>query len=249
MAKGIRVPMRIYRLTGTEIQVPVMTVRPPSMLVQGKTLADVPDTDSISLSSVNFPGISLAHWSGASVGVAVQTLKGEKFVVVKDDHNQNYTFYFAPAPANPKTAGVPDVFEFLINPQHVNPVYNKRLTEVQTRGGWEVQHWGDQLTEIQVQGRSGGMHRDANNNYVNAQKQDIDVTKSLAWQRISQLRTLYQADHSSPNQEDLILVGMNYYDKFFVGYFTTFTGPVADSEKPYIVDFTFTLKIQQELNL
>jgi hypothetical protein len=120
---------------------------------------------------------------------------------------------------------------------------------VQTRGGWEVQHWGDQLTEIQVQGRSGGMHRDANNNYVNAQKQDIDVTKSLAWQRISQLRTLYQADHSSPNQEDLILVGMNYYDKFFVGYFTTFTGPVADSEKPYIVDFTFTLKIQQELNL
>ena len=46
-----------------------------------------------------------------------------------------------------------------------------------------------------------------------------------------------------------MLLGMNYFDRYFIGYFTDFNGPEAQAENPYIVEFSFTFKVQQELSI
>jgi len=38
---------------------------------------------------------------------------------------------------------------------------------------------------------------------------------------------------------------LSYLDGLYVGYFTTFTGPIPDAEKPYIMIFNFTFKVQE----
>lgn len=152
---------------------------------------------------------------------------------------------------------VPDVFEFLVNPNHITPVYRKLFTENRTRGGWEVQHWGEALTEIKVQGKSGGMHRDRTREIAPGEGEGVgqilganeDITQSTAWKRLNQLKKMYDADHALVNRDTTTLLGMNYYDRFFIGYFTDFTGPEADAESPYIVNYSFTFKVQAETSV
>jgi hypothetical protein len=56
-------------------------------------------------------------------------------------------------------------------------------------------------------------------------------------------------DHKERNIRIKTLLGLTYYDAFYIGYFTDFTGPVADAEKPYIMTFSFTFKSQETLYL
>jgi hypothetical protein len=158
----------------------------------------------------------------------------------------------------PTTADdVPAAFEFYVNPHHITPSYRKLTTEVRTRGAWEIQHWGNALTEIRVQGKTGGVNRNRtrplNPGQYGADSQTLgpgeDITTSPAWQRLNQLKQLYETDHNLKNQEDAILLGMNYYDRFYIGYFTEFTGPEADAQSPYLMTFAFTFKVQEESSL
>jgi hypothetical protein len=133
-------------------------------------------------------------------------------------------------------------FEFYVNPDNITPSYKKLLTEVRTRGAWEIQHWGDQITEIRVEGRTGGLHTIGKKVLT----PDQDVTQSTAWKKISELKSLYLSDHDIKNSGSDSLLGMNYYDRFFIGYFSDFTGPIASSENPYIMKYAFTFKVQEE---
>ena len=248
MAQGTRVPIRIYRMPSSTAQAPTIK-HPPSGMLLGKTTANITPDKKIEVTSFNLPGAALSSWGFATHILDVNSLEGDEqgpMVLVTDDNKQPLKFYIASVTAS--GGATSDVFEFLINPQRIEPVYNKRITEVLTRGGYEIQHWGNALTEVRVTGRSGGLNKNPQGGFLEAQD-TVDVTQSLAWKRLASLREWYIADHATPNQEDPTLICMNFYDKFLMGYFTTFTGPVADAEKPYIVDFSFTLKVQKELNI
>jgi len=159
---------------------------------------------------------------------------------------------------------VPEIFEFYINPQHFTPNYKKLITEIRTRGGYEIQHWGDALTELRITGVTGGLQRDisktpnpgqrsvqvgltgANEVVAQTLSSTQPITESTAWKRLTQLRRLYTTDHELANTKDYYKIGFNYYDKFYVGYFVDFQGPEADAMKPYLMNFSFTIKVEQE---
>ncbi len=223
-----------------------------SQILQGKYLEDRNSDGTITLSTDNTPGITWSPQQQAKVKVEQNNNDGTYYVIVKDNQNELHRFIVIPRITNQvntlyNSAGeaIPNEFTLYVNPQRVSPVANKRLTEVLTRGGYEIQHWGNALTEIQVTGKTGALFKTSTGDYP-ANNAVIDVTQSLAWKKLSQLRDLYDTDHAIKNQEASVLLGMNYYDKFYIGYFTSFTGPTASAENPYQIDYSFTFKVQKE---
>ncbi|MFA5396342.1 MAG: hypothetical protein WC346_10080 [Methanogenium sp.] len=251
MAHGQRIMMKIFRLPNGSMSNNIYSLL-SSQTLQGKYLEDRNSDGTITLSVDNTPGISWSSRQQSKVKVE-QNSDGTYYVIVVDsasnlqrfillarkDATQINTLY--------NTAGqpIPNEFTLYVNPQRVSPVANKRLTEVLTRGGYEIQHWGNALTEIQVTGKTGALFKTSTGAYP-TDTSIIDVTQSLAWKRLSQLRDLYDTDHAVKNQEALVLLGLNYYDKFYTGYFTSFTGPTASAENPYQIDYSFTFKVQKE---
>jgi len=159
--------------------------------------------------------------------------------------NKKYYFSKTGAVINDNSNTV--VFEFYINPERITPSYRKLITETRTRGGWDVQHWGEQLIEIRVEGRTGGLIKGGALNLVKefTNSSDIDITQSYAWKRLNELKKLYDGDHKQIDIEGFVTkLGFNYYDRFYIGYFSEFSGPLADAEKPYIMNYSFTFKVE-----
>lgn len=194
---------------------------------------------------------SLVPYSGQKFSVYVDNggnyyilINGSKWYIYTSQSSQNTN----------SSQGPVQVFEFYVNPQHISPVYKKLQTPIFTRGGWDIQHWGDELTSLSVRGISGGMQRIASNTpnpggLGQSIPPDGDITQSTAWIKLTQLKKLYQQDHNVRNVNDKTLLGMNYWDSFYVGYFSDFQGPEADSEEPYFVHYIFTFICQQEIQI
>ena len=188
---------------------------------------------------------------------------GQKFSVYVDNFGNYYIqigvnkwyIYTSQSSQNTNTSQGPiQVFEFYVNPQHISPSYKKLQTPIFTRGGWDIQHWGDELTSLSVKGISGGMQRIASNTpnpggLGQSIPPDGDLTQSTAWIRLTQLKKLYQQDHSIRNANDKTLIGMNYWDSFYIGYFSDFQGPESDAQQPYLIDYSFTFICQQEIQI
>lgn len=255
-----RVPIKIFRL---EQNSQGALDAAPTRYVQGKTLSDIqPNSDGTE--SINLSQTPVGQPLAASGMSRVYSDSAGKYVIL----NGAEKLYIAAAVGQKANAGLPQVFEFYVNPQRLSPTYQKIQTEIRTRGGWEVQHWGDALTELRVEGFSGGTHRRSTVNInrdptaptLNRTQAVGDVrndglldwesiTNTTAWQRLMQLRQFYDADHSVRNQEQLMLLGIAVYDTFYVGYFTQFSGPNHEAEKPYQFSYSFTLKILYETNV
>jgi hypothetical protein len=255
-----RIPIKIFRLQQTSKVIPDNA---PTRFAQGVTTEDIitnPDGNryiNLQQTPSNFIGpVQLTKVESDDVGSFVW-LDGAQKLYIKSPNVLN-------------TDKIDQVFEFYVNPQRLSPTYTKIVSEIRTRGGWEIQHWGDALTELRVEGKSGGMHRKAkqpriNRNtttteLVNTSKQNQqnggdglrggeDVTDTEAWRKLLQLKQLYDVDHATRNQEQLTLLGIAVYNTFYVGYFTSFTGPEYDANEPYQFSYSFTMKILYETNV
>lgn len=150
---------------------------------------------------------------------------------------------------------LPNEFDFHINPTRVTPVYSKLVTEIRTKGGWEIQHWGNNLTELSIQGKSGALLYTGDNTIAANQKKgimlapDTPLYESLAWKKLMALKRLYELDYAIPDTRQNWEFGLTYFDRFYIGYFINFNGPDADAEIPYIVNYSFTFKVTREVDL
>jgi hypothetical protein len=251
---GQRVPLRIYRVSQRASQYAAVLDK-SSAYIQGLTDADVvkdiSGKKSVYLTVENLPitGDEADFLQFRDGWYAVITDNDGVLQVQTAGSN-----IFKIRPSNIGTdSTIPVYFEFYVNPERVTPTYKKIITEIRTRGAWEVQHWGDNLTEVRIEGRTGGLHRNIDNaakpgDYGQTLMPGQSITESTAWKRIMQLKSLYTSDHNVKNRDDGNLLGMNYYDRFFVGYFTDFTGPSADAQNPYIMTYGFTFKVQEEFS-
>lgn len=258
---GKRIPMRIYRLnndatTGT-LYSPLITASPnDAQFVQNKTVDDISlipngQAGRIFIAQGDLPGLD---GFTDKMLTAIYDKERSLYYVSIDE----FRWYIRGNTDNNPLFGVPRIFEFYINPQNIQPSYKKLITETRTRGGFEVQHWGSALTEVRVTGKTGGLHR----NVDRVKSPGIDpssgegqtlgpsenIMESTAWRRLTELKRLYNFDHSDRNREASVLLGLNYYDRFFIGYFSDFTGPEADAENPYIMSYSFTFKVQNEVS-
>ena len=252
-----RVPIKIFRLEQTQSGV---FDQAATRYAQGVSQTDIV-TQSDGTETINLQQTPVNQPLADAVGSQVYSDQGGKYVVLNGAEKLYLRTTATPMP-NPTSAA--QVFEFYVNPQRLSPKYQKIQTEIRTRGGWEIQHWGEALTELTVEGVSGGTHRrstvavnrdpalrDLTGVQSTGNKQDgiLDwesITNTEAWQRLTQLKQLYNMDHTVRNQEQLTLLGIAVYDTFYVGYFTQFSGPNHDAEKQYQFSYSFTLKILYE---
>ena len=241
-ARGTRVPFKIYQFNNESGNIDKLQADiSSSHFVFGKTTDDVVDVGAESVlwvSQDNLIGYSGDPISGnVQKTVFLDNVNGRPYISFDDGVK-----WYVRQPIN-EVAEVKDIFEFYVSPQRIEPTWEKLQTEVRTRGGWEIQHWGTRLTEVQVTCKTGGMNK------IDGEFMDLsqDITQSDAWKRVSKLRQIFLEDHARRNTQSSYKLGMYYMDKMFIGFFTRFSGPTLDVEKPYILDFSFAFKVEVEL--
>jgi hypothetical protein len=280
---AIRIPIRIYKVTSfnnsndTEVASSVTSqdtvVNATFSYLQGVTSYDIQYYGSNAGVSPNINDTSVIgtiRLTADNVPSNIATDYTKPFTVKVDANAMLYVIiaqrkYYIINTANSTdytTINVSDFFEFYVNPQHIVPSYKKLNTEIRTRGGWEIQHFGENLTELTVKGKTGGLQRNSAlpinpGNRTSATKGIVaqtlskyqSITQSTAWIKLNQLKALYHADHSIANTTSDFKIGFNYYDVFYIGYFTEFTGPEADADSPFLMDYSFSLKVEAEVSL
>jgi hypothetical protein len=266
-----RIPIRIYKLLdplsteNKEITIPVSKDR----YIQNKTTSDIILTSGLASFDAGGSGkeygsieLSSSDFSDFTQNSLYDSfLKTYRVYVISGENDSmdiyyvwysGHKYYFKDSEISNGTpiTSSNEVFEFYVNPERITPTYRKLITETRTRGGWDVQHWGEQLTEIRVEGRTGGLIKQESQitsatSDLNTTVRTFDITQSVAWKRLNQLKKLYDEDHKSIDREGFVTkLGFNFYDKFYVGYFSDFSGPNADAEKPYIMNYSFTFKVE-----
>jgi hypothetical protein len=160
-------------------------------------------------------------------------------------NSKNYYIYNSNVVQSDLLTDSREIFTFYVNPDRITPRYQKLQTEIRTLGGWEIQHWGNQLLELAVDGKTGGMHTVDSQGKTRALNENESIEDSKAWKKLVQLRTIYEKDQSRRNKQPVSLLGLSYLDGLYIGYFTTFVGPIPDAEKPYNMSFNFTFKVQE----
>lgn len=192
----------------------------------------------------SFPGITSDFYE-------VQTdADGDKFISVTTNQSSSLVFLYyikdTPGESISKKIdkNVAKKFDFYLNPEKITPVYRKLTTELRTRGGWDIQHWGNALTEVKVDGKTGSLLSPGITDLTK-----YDITTSEAWKRLSQLRDLYYQNNAIPTTSSEISFGMTYFDRFYIGYFSDFRGPDGDAQYPFLMNYGFTFKVIDEISI
>lgn len=254
--KGKRIPLKIYKLPISTVQKIDNFIEPElsaNQYLLDKDINDVfIDSDGKKVIEIAITNLPLNTFDTTTAQLELP----QTFEVFED----NYGNFFVEIQNSRIFVQVPsfkkflenesrEVFEFYLNPESFKPSLKKLITEIRTRGGWEVQHWGEALTDIEVSGKSGAMTKKLRNGQLVQLTDDDSVQDSIAWKRLSALASLYRKDHNIKNKPVEYLLGLSVYDNFYIGYFTSFTGPFVTSTQPYIVDYSFSFKVQEIVRL
>jgi hypothetical protein len=248
---------RVYTTVSSDVTNALTTLEIPS---PSNYLINITDAE-LNLTSQGELSVDITE-SNFPTGFAPQEVIDKRTVnklVQKDNQKryyvtfQNQNYYLKSQDATDATQqtlsnSIQEVFRFYVNPVRVTPSYKKIVNEIRTRGGWEVQHWGNALDELRVECITGGMNfKDSVKSNSNVLEKTDSIMDSYAWKKVVDLRNLYIQDFRERNKVVKTLLGITYYDAFYIGYFTEFTGPIADAEKPYIMTFSFTFKSQETI--
>ena len=261
----VRIPVKIFKLSQASKTLVDTT---PSRNVPDVTTDDIQTSADNTKTLNNYSKTPYGQPLGQPQAAIINQDATGTFIMTNDGHKLYITDNISTN--NNAIALTIKPFVFYVNPQRVTPVYQKLQTPIRTRGGWEIQHWGDALTDLTIEGKSGGMHRYGSGAPVTTQTtiQNINdvsqqgqspagngtgglrgadsIMNTTAWQRLTELKQLYDADHAIRNQLELQLLGISIYDSFYVGYFVNFNGPNQDANEPYQFSYSFTLKILYE---
>lgn len=201
-------------------------------------------------SILNLPGFSTADRIKFEFNAFKDTEMYTKYEVLRDSKTDipyilintvdDTSYKFSIRSDTLSSQGELKIFTFRLNPNRIVPSYRKLITEIKTRGGWEVQHWGNALSEVSVQGRSGALF---DNQTINKK---IDITSSIAWKKLRQLHQIYLDFNSKPNTFYENTLALVFRNSVYRGYFSSFEGPKASESNPFIVDYSFTFKVNEE---
>lgn len=255
--KGVRIPMRIYKirpatvakLANTNVDLGVSEEEFLTNLTVEDIVVDNFGKNGIFVTSENVPNF-------VSNSIELASMLPNTFEVYEDFLGRSYILFqenrlFIRQGTSQAVLEKESlrIFEFYVNPTRVTPNFQKLITEMRTRGGWEIQHWGEALTDISVEGTSGAMIKKIVNGRSVLLETGDTVEESIAWKALTELSEIYKRDHLVKNQQTDYLLGFNMYDFFFIGYFTKFTGPIPDANSPYSVNYSFSFKAQETIRL
>lgn len=248
-AIGTRVPFKIYKFDNQNDAIANYKQElSTSRYLYGVTTDDI-RVDSIGIEFLDVTGDMFVGSSFATNWFLRDPTRGFHYQVYYDATKRlRYIFdpggwiWYVRDPTT-KALSSQEIFEFYVSPQRIDPTWEKLQTETRTRGGWEVQHWGERLTEVQVTCKTGSLVKKGDSFLLSNE----DITESDAWRRVEALKRIFHEDHINRNTQARYKLGMYYMNKMFIGYFTRFQGPTLDVDKPNIMDFSFSFKVEEEL--
>lgn len=159
-----------------------------------------------------------------------------------------------------------DPFRFLLNPQNIAVNKSKLVTEFRTRRGYEIQHWGPQISEITwtgvvplmkfpiagkpsiptITGRQTQVFTDKGYSVTeNAAKDDIDITLTEGYKFFQELQDLYDKDQNFESSgERRKILALKYRRSIYIGYLRDFSWTEA-AEKPRLINYSITFRVQE----
>lgn len=131
-----------------------------------------------------------------------------------------------------------------VNPQNLNEAFNQKVERFQTRGGYQEQHWGQELSEISADGNTGA--------FMNIYTGLTSVLRhrTIAWDRYRDLHDLYLNNGSVYDPfGNIVLQGnvMLMYDLgTYLGTFRSFEVEETD-DSPFAFKVSWSFKVEHTI--
>lgn len=159
---------------------------------------------------------------------------------------------------------VPDTtaFTFRINPTHIKVNKSKLFTKLRTRGGFEFQHWGPDITEITLDGTTGNLSptwvgtkfktvlgvsvpipKDLYNPDISSGAPTEDNSDAMAAFR--ELDRLINNDQNETMVKNGSRFALSYRGQIFVGHIATFSYD-EKGDQPFQIYYTMQFLVHYE---
>lgn len=149
------------------------------------------------------------------------------------------------SPFNRLRVLLPHTLVMHINPASFQETFNQKIERFQTRGGFQEQHWGQELTEISADGSTGAFM----NIYTGLSS--VVRQRTIAWDRYRDLYDLYKHNGSVYDPfGNIVLQGhiMLMYDRgTYIGSFRTFDVTETD-DSPFAFKIGWTFKVEHTIS-
>jgi len=142
---------------------------------------------------------------------------------------------------------ITESFRFHINPQNVVVSDTKISTKNLTSFGWSVQHWGNDMTSIDVKGQTRSMYPANTYDITTATPfQTHPMLETEAYKNLKTLRGWYREQNEWRNPvQPSYLIGFYYKNTVYIGYFENFS--ITDSaDRPFVLEYSFRFLAFQE---
>jgi hypothetical protein len=149
------------------------------------------------------------------------------------------------SPFNRLRVLLPHTLVMHVNPSNLQETYNQKIERFQTRGGWQEQHWGQDLTELSGEGSTGAFM----NIYTGLSS--VIRQRTIAWDRYRDLHDLYLHNGSVYDPfGNIVLQGhvMVLYDRgTYIGTFRSFEVAETD-DSPFAFKINWAFKIEHTIS-
>jgi hypothetical protein len=142
--------------------------------------------------------------------------------------------------------GVTAYFTFHVNPRNISVAKSKLITKIRTRGGFEFQHWGPDITTIAFAGTTGNITPIPSQQAQNiTDVPDPDVDNSKAYKVFKDFEILYEEDQMQQEMGLVTMLGLQYRGNIYVGHLRNFRFEET-AEKPFQFEYAVEFAVEYE---
>lgn len=149
------------------------------------------------------------------------------------------------SPFNRLRVLLPHALVMHVNPNSFQETFTQKVERFQTRGGWQEQHWGQELSEVSADASTGAFM----NIYTGLSS--VVRQRTIAWDRYRDLHDLYLHNGSVYDPFGAIVLQgyvMLMYDRgTYLGTFRTF-GVEESDEMPFAFTLNWSFKIEHTIS-
>jgi len=142
-----------------------------------------------------------------------------------------------------ESSDIAAAFKFHVNPRNISIVKSKLITRIRTRGGFEFQHWGPDITLISFGGTTGNITPTSFTARIKNENPTVD--NSEAYKAFREFEQLYNEDQEQQSIGNVTMLGLEYRENIYVGHLRNF-GFDEVGEKPFQLEYKVEFAVEYE---
>lgn len=144
------------------------------------------------------------------------------------------------------TPGATVAFKFHVNPRNISVAKSKLITKIRTRGGFEFQHWGPDISIIAFAGTTGNITPTPSQQAQGiTDVPDPTSDNSIAYKIFRNFEMLYEEDQMQQEMGNVTMLGLQYRGNIYVGHLRTFRFEEV-AEKPFQFEYAVEFAVEYE---